>query len=159
MRVGGGGGNFGYILELRHKIHRIDRTGLPSGQYSFINITWLNTDPKAALLHWFTFLKKIADDDTRISFNVVVAVNGENNFIWIHCSFNGPQNEINNLFSPWILQKPTPTSFSIFNYTQTDISRVSGVPFPVVKREHVLSTMAINVTDAMLDVILNDGGA
>lgn len=85
---GVGGGNFGYVLEMTHRIHRINATEMPNGQYSFINITWINTDAKVALLNWLTFLK-----DT--------------------------------------------------------------VSFPVVNRKHVLSAMATNVTEAMLEVILN----
>lgn len=152
---GGGGGNFGYVLEMTHKIHRINGTDLPNGQISFLNMTWINTDIKTALKNWLTFLKEVADLDTRISFNVLVAVNGDNNFIFMSCSFNGPSSEIDSIFDPWLSKNPTPNSFIVSNYTQIDISRVLNVPFPVANREHVLSVMAVNVTDAMLDVILN----
>jgi hypothetical protein len=74
---GGGGGNFGYVLEMTQKIHRITETTLSSGQISFFNITWENQDLKTALLNWITFLKEVADVDTRISFDVIVFVSSK----------------------------------------------------------------------------------
>ncbi|CAF3455402.1 unnamed protein product [Rotaria socialis] len=152
---GGGGGNFGYVLQMTQKIHRINETHMPNGQFTFLNITWINVDIKIALNNWLTFLKEVADNDIRISFNVIVAVNGESNFLMMYCSFNGPSIEIDTVFNLWLLKDPKPTFNSMFNYTQNDISRVLAIPFPVVNREHVLSAMAINITEAMLDVILD----
>ena len=152
---GGGGGNFGYVLEMTQKIHRVNGTNLPYGQLSFLNITWTNIDIRASLNNWLKFLKEVADLDTRVSFNAIVAVNGENNFLIMYCSFNGPHTEVNSVFGPWLSQDPNPTFFNVFNYTQVDITRVLGIPFPVVNREHVMSAMTIDITDAMLDVILD----
>lgn len=152
---GGGGGNFGFVLETTQKIHRISGTNLPYGQFSFLNITWTNTDIRRSLNNWLTFLKEVADLDTRISFNVIVTVDGENNFLMMYCSFNGPHTEVNSVFGSWLSQDPKPTTFTMFNYTQVDITRVLGIPFPVVNREHVMSAMTIDITDAMLDVILD----
>ena len=152
---GGGGGNFGYVLEMTQKIHRINGTNMPYGQYSFLNITWVNVDMRTALTNWLTFLKEVADMDTRISFNVIVAVEKESNFLMMYCSFNGPQEEINSLFGSWLSKQPKPDFFKVFNYTQYDITRELGIPFPVANREHILSAMAINITESMLDVILN----
>ena len=78
---GGGGGNFGYVLEMTQKIHRITETTLPLGQISFFNITWENPDMKVALLNWLTFLKDVADIDTRISFDIIIYVSSERRFI------------------------------------------------------------------------------
>ena len=152
---GGGGGNFGFVLEMTQKIHRINGTKLPKGQYSFLNITWVDADIKAALMNWLTFLTNVADLDTRISFNTLVVVDGASNFVLMSCSFNGPQEEIESVFGQWLAQNPKPNSYTVHNYTQTDISRVLNVPFPVANREHVLSAIAVNVTEAMLDVIVN----
>ncbi|CAF1155179.1 unnamed protein product [Didymodactylos carnosus] len=151
---GGGGGNFGYVVEMTQKIHRINETKLPNGQFSFLNITWVKADTRTALTNWLTFLKEVGDTDTRISFNVIVIVNGGSDVLMMYCSFNGPHVEIDSVFGLWLSQNPKPTFFNVFNYTQSDISRELGIPFPVVNREHVLSAMAINITDAMLDVIL-----
>jgi hypothetical protein len=151
---GGGGGNFGYVLEQTQKIHRINKTKLPYGQFTFLNITWVNTDIRTALKNWFTFLKEVADNDDRISFNVIQTVAEDSNFLMMWCSFNGPQVEIDRWFGPWLSKSPKPNFFRMSNYTQNDIIRELGVPFPVANREHILSAMAINVTDAMLDVIL-----
>jgi hypothetical protein len=74
----------------------------------------------------------------------------------MYCSFNGPQAEIDSLFSPWLSKNPKPDVFNVFNYTQSDISRVLGIPFPVKNREHVLSAMAVNITEAMVDTILEN---
>jgi hypothetical protein len=151
---GGGGGNFGYVLEMTQKIHRMDGTKMPYGQFSFLNITWVDIDMRTALINWFTFLKEVADTDTRISFNVIVVITEESNFLMMYCSFNGPQVEIDPLFDPWLSKNPKPNFFKVSNYTQCDISRELGVPFPVKNREHILSAMAINITEAMLDIIL-----
>ncbi|CAF3795536.1 unnamed protein product [Rotaria sp. Silwood1] len=152
---GGGGGNFGYVLEMTQKLHRINGTHLPNGQFSFLNITWMDADIRTALINWMRFVKDIADVDTRISFLVLLAVNGKSNFLMVYCSFNGPHFDVDKVFQPWLSQHPKPTFYNVFNYTQSDISRVLGIPFPVVNREHILSTMAINITEAMLDVILD----
>ncbi|CAF1604696.1 unnamed protein product [Rotaria magnacalcarata] len=154
---GGGGGNFGYVLEMTQKIHRITDTKLPSGQISFFNITWENQDLKEALLNWLIFLKDIADMDTRISFDVIVYVSSERRFIMMWGTFNGPQVELQPLFNSWLIKNPKPDTFSIFNYTQMDIARELGIlinPFPVRERQHIVSAMAINITSTMLDVIL-----
>ncbi|CAF0802944.1 unnamed protein product [Adineta steineri] len=124
---GGGGGNFGFVLEMTQKIHRINGTNLPNGQYLFLNLTWVNTDIRKALNNWFTFIKEVADFDTRISFNTIVVITNSD---------------------------PKPNPYNVVHYAQIDIARELAVPFPVPKREHVLSAMAINITDAMLDVIL-----
>jgi len=153
---GGGGGNFGYVLEMTQKIHRISETQLPYGQFSFLTITWTNIDIRTALINWLTFLKEVADRDTRISFNTLIVVSKESNFLMMYCSFNGPQVEIDSLFSPWLSKNPKPDVFNVFNYTQSDISRVLGIPFPVKNREHVLSAMAVNITEAMVDAILEN---
>lgn len=153
---GGGGGNFGFVLEMTQKIHRINGTNLPRGQFSFLNMTWVNTDAKAVLQNWLAFLKEIADFDNRISFNVLLGVDNNTNLITMSCSFNGPEGEIDSIFQPWLSKTPKPDFYSVFNYTQMDIIRVLGVPFPVENREHVLSAMAINITDAMLDVFLEN---
>ncbi|CAM2728288.1 unnamed protein product [Rotaria socialis] len=73
----------------------------------------------------------------------------------LNCSFNGPHFDADKVFQPWLSQNPKPTFYSVFNYTPSDISRVLGMPFPVVNREHILSSMTINITEAMLDVILD----
>jgi hypothetical protein len=72
-------------------------------------------------------------------------------------TFNGPQEELQPLFNPWLSKSPQPNSFAVLNYTQTDITRELGAsmnPFPVPNRQHIVSVMAINITDTMLDVIL-----
>jgi hypothetical protein len=152
---GGGGGNFGYVLEMTQKIHRINRTELPYGQFSFLNITWIDVDMRRALNNWLIFLKEVADMDTRISFNAIVGIGEEGNLLMMWCSFNGPQVEIDPLFGPWLSKNPKPNFFKMFNYTQNDITRELGVPFPVENREHILSAMAINITEPMWDVILD----
>jgi hypothetical protein len=154
---GGGGGNFGYVLEMTQKMHRISDTELPSGQISFLNITWENTDLKTTFLNWLSFLDEVANIDTRIAFDVTVFVSSERSFIMMSGTFNGPQAEVQPLFSPWLTKNPQPSSFVVFNYTQADIIRVTGgssIPFPVTERQHVVSAMAINITNAMLDIIL-----
>ncbi|CAF3158228.1 unnamed protein product, partial [Rotaria sp. Silwood2] len=154
---GGGGGNFGYVLEMTHKIHRLTQTSLPYGQISFFNITWENQDLKKALTNWLTFLKDVADIDTRISFDVIVYVSSERRFVMMWGTFNGPQVELQSLFNPWLSKSPQPNSFKIFNYTQTDITRELGAlinPFPVRERQHIVSAMSIDITSSMLDVIL-----
>ncbi|CAF4673037.1 unnamed protein product, partial [Rotaria sp. Silwood2] len=52
---GGGGGNFGYVLEMTQKLHRINGTYLPNGQFSFLNITWIDVDIRTALINWMRF--------------------------------------------------------------------------------------------------------
>jgi hypothetical protein len=153
---GGGGGNFGYVLEMTQKIHRITETTLPSGQISFFNITWENQDLKIALLNWITFLEDVADKDTRISFDVTVSVSPEHSFLAIWGTFNGPQEELQPLFNPWLGKSPQSDSFSVLNYTQNDINTQVGIsiPFPMKDRQHVVSAIAINITSAMLDIIL-----
>ncbi|CAF0803247.1 unnamed protein product [Adineta steineri] len=151
---GGGGGNFGFVLEMTQKIHRINQTNLPNGQYLFLNLTWVNTDIRKALNNWFTFIKEVVDFDTRISFNTIVVITNSGNFLTIWCSFNGPEVEFNSIFDSWLSKDPKPNPYNVVHYAQIDIARELAVPFPVPKREHVLSAMAINITDAMLDVIL-----
>ncbi|CAF1060381.1 unnamed protein product [Didymodactylos carnosus] len=155
---GGGGGNFGYVLEMTHKIHQINATKLPFGQLLFFNVTWVNHgDFTAVLRNWLTFLKEVADVDTRISFDVIVIVAPENSIVMMYGSFNGPQADFNPVFDPWLSKNPKPDFFNMQNYTLTDIIRVVGVPnnpFPTEQRQHIVSAMAINITDAMLDVIL-----
>ena len=154
---GGGGGNFAYVLEMTQKIHRITETSLPSGEISFFNITWQNQDLKGALVNWLTFIKDVANIDTRISFDAIVVRSLEINFILMWGTFNGPQVELPSLFKPWLSKTPHPISFTIFNYTQFDIIRELGeafYPFPVKNRQHIVSALATNITDAMLDVIL-----
>jgi hypothetical protein len=140
---------------MTQKIHRINGTKLPYGQFSFLNITWIDIDIKKALINWLTFLNEVGDNDNRISFNVIVAVSEESNFLMMYCSFNGPQVEIDPLFGPWLSKNPRPNFFQVFNYTQWDITRELGIPFPVQNREHILSAMAINITETMLDIILD----
>ena len=73
---GGGGGNFGYVLEMTHKIHRINQTYLPAGQISYFNISWNNQDDfRAVFRNWIQYLDDVADADTRINFDVVVFSN------------------------------------------------------------------------------------
>ncbi|CAF1007281.1 unnamed protein product, partial [Didymodactylos carnosus] len=154
---GGGGGNFGYVLEMTQKIHHISETKLPSGQISFLNITWENTDLKTVFLNWLSFLNEVANIDSRISFDVTVYVSPEHSFIMMSGTFNGPQAELQPVFKPWLTKNPQPNSFAVFNYTQADIIRETGgssIPFPVKERQHVVSAMAINITSAMQDIIL-----
>ncbi|UJR16865.1 hypothetical protein I4U23_003763 [Adineta vaga] len=120
---GGGGGDFGFVLERTQKIHRITETKIPN----------------AALKNWSTFLKDIADNDTRISFNTIVIINGRSNILIMFCSFNGPEEEIASLFGSWLSKYPRPTFNSRYNYSQNDIARELAIPFPVVNREHIAS--------------------
>ena len=142
---------------MTQKIHRITETTLPLGQISFFNITWENPDMKVSLLNWLTFLKDVADIDTRISFDIIIYVSSERRFIMMWGTFNDPQVELHPLFNSWLLKSPQPNTFVILNYTQTDIIRELGAsinPFPVRGQQHIVSAMAINITSAMLDIIL-----
>ena len=70
------GGKFRYVLEMTHKIHRINQTNLPAGQISYFNISWNNQDDfRAVFRNWIQYLDDVADADTRINFDVVVFSN------------------------------------------------------------------------------------
>jgi hypothetical protein len=74
--------------------------------------------------------------------------------VMIYCSFIGPEEEMNSLFGPRLSKNPKSDVFNMFNYRQRDISTQLGVPFPVPNREHILSSMTIDITETMLDIIL-----
>ncbi|CAF1113842.1 unnamed protein product [Rotaria sordida] len=155
---GGGGGNFGYVLEMTHKIHRINQTNLPTGQHSFLSITWSNrNDFRAVLRNWLIFVDEVANFDTRIGFDVIIFTNSENSFLLIYGSFNGPHADLESIFQPWLSKGPKPDIYTVKNFTQFEVITVTGTanyPFPVKERQHIVSAMAINITEAMLDVLL-----
>lgn len=155
---GGGGGNFGYVLEMTHKIHRINQTKLPNGQLYFLNITWTNIqDFPAVLRNWLTFLNEVANQDTRISFDVLIFTEPSNSFLKMYGSFNGPQADLDASFQPWLSKDPKPDFYTVRNYTQWEMIIATGAansPFPAKERQHIVSAMAINITEAMINVLV-----
>ena len=115
---------------------------------------------KAALFNWLMFVKEVADIDTRISFDVTVSISSESNLLMIWGTFNGQQEELGSLFNSWLTKSPKANSFSVFNYTQIDINEQVGIsiPFPMMHRQHVVSAMVIDITNSMLDIILESQG-
>ncbi|CAF3424642.1 unnamed protein product [Rotaria sp. Silwood1] len=155
---GGGGGNFGYVLEMTHKIHRINQTSLPTGQLSFLNITWTNPkDFPAVLRNWLVFLDEVANLDTRISFDVLIFTESSSSFLMMYGSFNGPQADLTSSFQPWLSKDPKPDFYTVRNYTQLEMIIATGAanyPFPAKERQHIVSAMAINITEAMINVLV-----
>ena len=155
---GGGGGNFGYVLEMTHKIHRITQTNLPEGQLSFLNITWTNPNDFASVLrNWLVFLDEVANKDDRIGFDVVILTEPASSFLLMYGSFNGPQSDLDTSFQPWLAKDPKPDFYTVQNFTQLQIVAVTGVanyPFPAKERQHIVSAMALNITEAMIKVLV-----
>ena len=155
---GGGGGNFGYVLEMTHKIHRINQTNLPTGQLSFLNISWYNPKDFAAVLrNWLVFLNEVANLDDRISFDVLIFTDAVNPFLMMYGSFNGPQDALDASFDPWLSKDPKPNSYLVRNYTQFEMIIATGAanyPFPAKERQHIVSAMALDITEAMIHVLV-----
>ena len=155
---GGGGGNFGFVLEMTHKIHRIQNTSLPTGQLLFLNISW--TDPtvfSAVLSNWLIFLDEIANVDNRISFDVIILTGSQRSFLRMYGSFNGPFSDYERQFQPWLAKDPKPDTVMVQNYTQYQMIVATGAanyPFPAKERQHIVSAMALNITQTMIDVLL-----
>ena len=155
---GGGGGNFGYVLEMTQKIHRINQTNLPLGQLSFLNISWYNPRDFAAVLsNWMVFLDEVANQDDRISFDVLIFTAASSPFLMMYGSFNGPQHDLDVSFQPWLSKDPKPDSYMVRNYTQLEMIISTGganYPFPAKERQHIVSAMALNITEAMIQVLV-----
>lgn len=156
---GGGGGNFGYVLEMTHKIHRVRNTNLPAGQLLFLNITWTNpTDFANVLRNWMVFLTEVANNDNRISFDVLIYTEPlGSSFLMMYGSFNGPRTDYDQLFGPWLSKDPKPDFVMVESYTQYQMITVVGTannPFPVPGNQHIVSALAINITEPMIDVLI-----
>lgn len=152
---GGGGRNFGYVLEMTHKIHQINQTNQPTSQVSFLNITWTNLEGFPAVLrNWLVFVNEVANEDTRIVFDVGVFTVPKIDVVNMFGSFNGPPAELDALYQPWLSKEPKPNFYIVHNYTQFEIiSVLSGAayPFPAKERQHVVSTMAIFIIQTRIE--------
>ena len=141
------------VLKMTHKIHRINETNLPTGQISYFNISWNNPNDFRAVFHnWIQFLNEVANADTRINIDVVVFTGTAGPFILFYGSFNGPHTDFQSVFESWLSKDPKPNSRSVNNFTQSEVIDIAGTanyPFPVKERQHIVSAMAVSITEAM----------
>ena len=78
-------------------------------------------------------------------------------FILFYGSFNGPHSDFQSVFEPWLSKDPKPNSRSVHNFTQSEVIDIAGTanyPFPVKERQHIVSAMAVSITEAMIDVLI-----
>ena len=131
---------------------------MPSGQLLFVNISWIDLEQFPAVLrNWLSFLDRVANADPRIAFDVLIFTDPSSPFLMIYGSFNGPEADFNASFTPWLSEHPRPDFFTVHPRTQFEMIAATGAanyPFPAKERQHIVSALALNISETMIDVLL-----